>query len=1221
MGNVAPAAAVMRPEDVSILKEPGASGGEARHGQLVEYGRRKVAAVLHIDGAMLEQSTHLMLYGMDSLLFFRLLESIATQLRIAITPSEAITAFQHLTLDTLAALLARALETQSPQDGPTGMAQALGAPIVPDPANRHKPFALTDIQYAYWIGQSGAIGWGNVPCHAYAEFDRTDQGLDFDRLSRALRQVIKRHDMLRAVVLPSGEQQILEHVPDYAVQVRDLRGTDGKITRQALEAIRREMTEAGPRSDTWPLFEFRASRFGDGMVRFHISLDLLVFDGQSIQILFRDLARCYENPESLPAPLSLSFRDYVTCLAGLPATEHYQRSRQYWLDKLPTMPQPPELPMVKDMATVSDFHFSGRQCDLSPEQWRRFKEQAARAGLTPSAALLTAYAKVLGAWNRHDSFTLNLTQYNRHGLHPEVTEILGDFTSILLVAVRNHSADSFAAAGRRLQREILEGMEHRAYSGIEVMRELARRQEGNAPYIVPYVFTSITGVGGSIDQDGQEEPWESLMGECAFMSVRTPQVVLDHQIRERHGALSCRWDVVEELFPQGLIDDMFAAYRSLLGRLADDASAWERPAEMALPAHQESRRLARNSTDGECATDLLHTLFARKAQQQPDAPAIITPRRTLGYGELDHRARHLARELVALGAGPNRLVAVVMHKGWEQVVAVLGILYAGAAYLPIDAEFPEARIRHLLANGEAELVVTQPEMRERMGWPQKTHVCVVESTQPAATDLPVPETRQTGGDLAYVIYTSGSTGMPKGVMIDHHGAVNTVLDVNARFGVTHRDRVFALSELNFDLSVYDIFGTLAAGGALVIPEAGRRKDPSHWLELMVRERVTIWNSVPALMQMLVEHAASRPDQPVAPLRLALLSGDWIPLDLPERIRHLTKDTTIIGLGGATEASIWSVLYPIGEVDAAWKSIPYGYPMKNQRLYVLGSSLEQRPDWAVGQIYIGGLGLAKGYWKDKTKTDASFVVHPVTGERLYRTGDLGRFTPHGSIEFLGREDSQVKIGGYRIELGEIETTLLGHPEVREAAVVVSGTAQGNGRLVGYVVAGNGSGLTSESLRAFVGQKLPDYMVPPAVIRLDKLPLTPNGKLDKKQLARDAARHLEANRPPRVLPRDATEKQVAAIWRDLLKCEHVGVHDNFFEMGGNSLLALRLHARLQEHALRELSIVNIFEYPTVNALARFMAANQDAGADTARTTRRGGQRRERMQNALRGRQQTA
>jgi amino acid adenylation domain-containing protein len=447
---------------------------------------------------------------------------------------------------------------------------------------------------------------------------------------------------------------------------------------------------------------------------------------------------------------------------------------------------------------------------------------------------------------------------------------------------------------------------------------------------------------------------------------------------------------------------------------------------------------------------MLHTLFAEQVSRRPEQTAVISSNRSLTYEELYRHSNQLGHYLRQLGARPNTLVAVVMEKGWEQVVAVLAVLVSGAAYLPVDPKLPKERLQYLLENGQVQFILTHSHLDKTLEWPDGPRRICVDNAEFPTLDVQSLDSVQGPEDLAYVIYTSGSTGLPKGVMIDHRGAVNTIIDINQHFRVGPADRVLALSSLSFDLSVYDIFGTLAAGGTIIMPEPSETRDPSRWAQLITRKKVTVWNSVPALMEMFVEYMADRPKAVPGSLRLALLSGDWLPVSLPDRIRKLAEGIQVVSLGGATEASIWSILYPVEAVDAAWKSIPYGKPMINQQFHVLNDALEPCPVWVPGQLYIGGIGLAKGYWRDDEKTKASFIVHPRTGERLYRTGDTGRYLPDGNIEFQGREDYQVKIQGFRVELGEIEAALAQHPGVRTAVVTAAGEPQGNKRLVAYVV---------------------------------------------------------------------------------------------------------------------------------------------------------------------------
>jgi amino acid adenylation domain-containing protein len=333
-------------------------------------------------------------------------------------------------------------------------------------------------------------------------------------------------------------------------------------------------------------------------------------------------------------------------------------------------------------------------------------------------------------------------------------------------------------------------------------------------------------------------------------------------------------------------------------------------------------------------------------------------------------------------------------------------------------------------------------------------------------------------------------------MISHRSAVNTILDINHRWHVGPADRVFALSALGFDLSVYDIFGLLAAGGAIVLPAPDTERAPWEWTDPLDQHRVTVWNSVPALMEMLVEYSNGRHLRLPDSLRLVLMSGDWIPVTLPDRIRALsTPDITLIGMGGATEAAIWSNFHHIGALDPTWPSIPYGTPLANQHFEVLDPALRRRPDWVPGELHIGGTGVALGYWRDPDKTDNAFIIHPTTGQRLYRTGDLGRYHPDGTLEFLGREDFQVKINGYRVELGEIEATLNTHHDVTGAVVIAIGAARDSKRLVAYVTPAHAP---TDTLHTYLTNKLPPYLVPQRFTAMARFPLTANGKIDRNAL---------------------------------------------------------------------------------------------------------------------------
>jgi amino acid adenylation domain-containing protein len=1046
--------------------------------------------------------------------------------------------------------------------------------IVPKPDERYIPFPLTDVQQAYWLGRTPNFALGNVASHYYQEL--VCAGLDLARFNRAWQRLIERHDMLRAIVLPDGQQQILTEVPPYEIEILDLRGQDSDTKAKQLTALRRRMSHQVLPSDRWPLFEVRASLLDDELVRLHMSTDALILDAWSGSIIARELVRLYQTPDANLEPLDISFRDYVLADLALRDSGLYRRSKDYWWSRLPTLPPAPEVPLAKDPSSITMPRFVGRSARLEPDLWSQLKSRATRVGgLTASGLLLAAFAEVLKVWSKITRFTINLTVFNRLPLHPQINNVVGDFTSLVLLAVDCSEGNTFEGRARRLQQQLWQDLDHGYVSGLKVMRELAREQGGIQGGMMPVVFTSAL---------GQEIELLDQLGPVVYSISQTPQVWLDHVVFEVEGALNFNWYVVEELFPEGLLDDMFDSYCRFLRRLADDEHAWQETwpetARKLLPVRQLEQRAEVNDTGAPITDDLLHTLFAKQVGQRPQQPAVISSSRTLTYEELYRRANQISHWLRRNGAQRNSLVAVVMEKGWEQVAAVLGVLGSGAAYLPMDAGAPKHRLWHLLQHGKVQCVLTQPWLEQKLEWPEGIkRLCVSDVALFGINDDPL-QSIQTPEDLAYVIYTSGSTGLPKGVAIDHRGAVNTILDINRRFGVKSEDRVLALSSLNFDLSVYDIFGTLAAGGVVVIPDGAHLRDPAHWADLVARHRVTLWNSVPALMQMLVEYLKGHGQRLPLSLRLIFMSGDWIPVRLPDQIRALADSLEIISMGGATEASIWSIIYPIDKVDPAWKSIPYGRPMVNQSFHVLNDALEPCPVWVPGQLYIGGIGLARGYWRDEERTRESFINHPRAGERLYRTGDLGRYLPDGNIEFLGREDFQVKVQGYRVELGEIEIVLAQHPKVGSSIVTAMGQAFGAKRLVAYVVSKEDPPPLISELAAFLRERLPQYMLPSAYVILDHLPLSSNGKVDRRALPEPAPCNGESIENS--ITETTNQTRIASLVADVLKINHIDPEENLLNLGATSIDVVRI-ANLIERELDFRPKIDVFyRLPTVAAL---------------------------------------
>ncbi|BBG02546.1 MULTISPECIES: non-ribosomal peptide synthetase [Pseudonocardia] len=955
--------------------------------------------------------------------------------------------------------------------------------LTADPAAAHEPFPLTDVQASYLLGRSDAFDYGGVACHGYVEVDFDE--LDPERLERAWATVVARHDMLRAVVELDGSQHVLPDPGPVRVPVDDLRGHDPAAAATALAGTRDELGTQVHTPDHWPLFDLRITRLDDHDV-LHLSIDLLVCDYTSLQLLLAELDRAYTDPASLPPPPAVSFRDYVVAQRRLSGGRRYARDRAYWLDRIDDLPPAPELPL--DPARPDGPpRFSRHTTTLDTEHWARLRTAAAARGVTPSGALLTAYAAVLARWSERPDLTLSLTLLSRLPVHPDIDRVIGDFTSVTLLAVRADDGTGLAERARSLTTRLFDDIDHRLFSGVEVVREL-RRRRGPGGGLLPVVFTSSVGLG---DTDAHAGAFTGT-GRVGFGISQTPQVWLDCQVSDTDGTLRIDWDSRDGVLAPGVVPALFDAYTRLLHQLAIDPAAWDAADPVTLPADQLDRRRRVNDTTRALPTGLLHQPVLDRAAATPDALAVVAADGELRYGELLDRAHAVATELRRRDLQPGTPVAIAADKGVHQPVAVLGTLLAGGAYLPVDPRQPAPRIARILRDSGAPLVLTAT------GDPGWDVPAVAVADLPAAAE-PVPAAGTAPGDLAYVIYTSGSTGAPKGVMTAHRAARNTVEDITERFRVGTGDRVLGVAALGFDLSVYDLFGVLGAGGTLVLPDPDRRGDPEHWAELVARHRITLWNSVPAQLQMLGHVLAGDPAPDATSLRLALLSGDWIPVGLPDEIRDRIPGLEVISLGGATEAAIWSIVHPVGRVDPAARSIPYGVPLANQTFHVLDATGADRPDWTPGELYIGGTGTAIGYLGDPDLTAIRFPSHPRTGERLYRTGDIGRHLPDGTIELLGRADDQIKIRGHRIEPGEIEAALLTHPAVRAAAVVAVGDRPLERRLAGFVEldGDRGAGLPAEfddglrerasaAARAVVGDLDPRAMVEFSV-RVDRVAL--------------------------------------------------------------------------------------------------------------------------------------
>ncbi|MFE9498685.1 amino acid adenylation domain-containing protein [Streptomyces collinus] len=1043
--------------------------------------------------------------------------------------------------------------------------------------------------------------------------------LDRPALERAVQRVVDRHEALRTrfVQIDGRAVQLVEESVTVALPVTDV-SEDGLQAALTAEAARPFDLAEGP------LLRASLLRPAEDDHVLAVTVHHLVSDMWSSGILLRELGAHYAaelggTGTTLPEP-DVHYPDFALWENERLTEERVEELLAHWRERLAGAPHVLALPL--DRPRPSAQSLSGRQLPvaLTSELSGSVRELARSSGTTPFMTLLAAFQLVLGRSSGQQDVVVSTGVATRT---PETERTIGCFINTVPLRTSLAGDPTFQELLGRVRGTTLAALEHQDLPFQRLVEDLKIPRDLSVTPLAQVLFLLQNAPEPTLELPG-------LTAGAAGVERHGTQCDLNVQLREVDGVFTGFVEYATDLFDASTIRRLWDHFEVLLAAAAADPG--RRLSDLPwLTADEIARAVSEwNATTAPDPRACLHELFERQAADRPGAPALVGSGGSLSYGELDARADRLAAALRARGVGPNVPVAVCLGRSAAMATAVLGTLKAGGAYVPLDASYPAERLAFMLADARPAVLLTDADHVGRLPVDATTGRLLDGSgtgtgagtgTGPSVLLLdgdghPAGGTPEAGrepgpvtggarpGDLAYVIYTSGSTGRPKGVAVTHGGAANNIADLNRGQGIGAGDSVLSLSSLSFDMSVYELLGMLAAGGTTVLPDADRAKDPRHWAELIERHAVTVWNSAPALLEALVDgYGAGRPARPT--LRTAFLGGDWVPVSLPDRARALFPELDVVVMGGATEASIHSIVFPVTATDPTWVHIPYGRPMANQQALIVDEELRPVPVGVAGELCLAGTGLARGYLGRSALTAERFVPHPYAGafanvpagSRMYRTGDLARYAEDGTIHLIGRLDHQVKVRGFRIELGEVEAAFVRHPDLAEAVTVVRTDADGHGvGLTAYVVpAGTGSP-DPRGLRAHLATLLPDHMVPDTFVELAALPLSANGKVDRRALPAPETEERLAPATPYAAPRTPLERALADIWADVLRLDRVGRDDDFFDLGGNSLGVTQVAYALSDHLRLDVPLRDVFETPTLAGQAVLAeAAGTAAGID--------------------------
>jgi amino acid adenylation domain-containing protein len=1017
---------------------------------------------------------------------------------------------------------------------------------------------------------------------------RMEGQLDVDALQDAFRVLLRRHTVLRTsfAELDGKLYQCVTNDVSIDLVVHDL--SKLPASKREIETLAIASEEARKLFDLErpPLFRLKLVRLSPAKHVLILVMHHIITDGWSMSILFNEIAQYYgllvagRQPQTTKLPLQ--YVDFAYWQQQALTEEMLQEDVEYWRKHLRGSPALLQLPSDRPRPSVLSHHGSIESFTIDEALTRRIKQMCAGEGVTLYMGLLALFQALLKRYTGTDDIPVGSPVAGRN--NPDLADLIGCFVNTLVMRGDLSGNPSFRELLQRTRATALDALAHQELPFDHLLAELKCERIRSYTPLLQIMFILQNAPKQVVRLPG-------LTIEEVELDSGIAKFDLTLEVVEQDGGLYCQFEYSSDLFDRSTIQRMALHFQTLISSAVEHPASPISKLNMLSALERKQIIFDSNATSAEYSKELtIVGAFEDQARRTPEAIALREGVHTLTYRELDRRADQVARALIAKGVRPETPVGIYMRRSIDAIVALLGVIKVGSPYLPLEISHPKHRVHLLITTSDCRIVLTHRALKPDL--PEIECVLLDEDMALGAAEsgmlLPSAPVQQP----AYIIFTSGSTGIPKGVAGTHRATINRLEWMYRTYPFWPPEVCCQKTALSFVDSIWEIFGPLLRGIPNVIIPEDIVVDPELLLGLLAREHVARIVLVPTLLRVLLDHAPDLGIR-VPQLKLWTVSGEYLSVDLAERFRSAFPEAQLLNLYGSSEVAGDATYYEVGELGPL-NAIPIGKPISNVQLYILDEFLEAVPIGVPGTLYVGGDCLAQGYWRRPDLTSERFIPNPFGADlgSMFATGDRARWLSDGNIEYLGRQDTQTKIRGFRIELGEIEANLMAHPLVRQA-VVVTGHMPDAPQLTAYVVGRDGSALSPEELRGFLRARLPLYMVPVLFVDLAEMPLLASGKIDRRALPEPSTGGAATPRP-HIEPRNEVERQLAAIWCELLDVKEFGVTDNFFDLGGDSLLAMQVLARIRRGFQVEVSIRRLFDGPTIDALGKAVEEAKASGA---------------------------